>query len=276
MNTTDPRNPVTAPTFPFGRPVLPSPAIPAGNRDVLVLGSAPGALCMRWRAPGGKLVQAFPVDNEPTPFWNGHDQEAQVRRWREVVCWQGACGDAGPSRQNGQQGRWLDEVVLAPLDLGRERMVAATLLPTYHANEAARARIDEMYQPLTARLALPACALPAMPGGDELVAAGLGDERERLLALLAGPGLRTLITLGMPAFRVLGHLLGADAAQVSPAILGDGPGYGRPQAVRWQGRELRWFAFVSPVAPGSMLRLHQAWAQQQSGVRPLMMVGAFK
>lgn len=276
MNTTQPESSTPAAfTYPFGLPVRSAPMPIAANHDVLVVGSAPSALYMRWRVPGGTLVQGCPVDDEPTPFWNGHDHEARLRHWGSVACWQDAWGAAGPSHQNGQTGRWLDETVLAPLGIGRERMVGATLLDRFHANDAVRRRIDGIYRPLIPRLGLPVCALPAMPGGDELVAAGLGPQRARLLALLEGPGVTTLITLGTPAFRVCCQLLGPAAAGVGPALLGDGPDYGQPQQIAWMGRSLRWFAFVSPSAPGSMLKVHLAWTQRQGG-RAQVMLGAFK
>lgn len=261
--------------FPFGRPV-PAPAQPvATDRDTLVIASVPAALSIRWRVPGGRLVQSLVVDGEPAPFWDGRDQDALVRSWREAVGWRDEWGAAAASRQNGQTGRWVAESVLHPLGIARERMAGATLLGTYHANEAARHRIDEHYRPLAERLGLPRCTLANQPGADGIVAAALADQRPRLDALLGSPSLRTVITLGIPSFRVLAGLAGGAAAAVSPTILGDGPAYGQEQRIEYHGRPLLWYAFVSPVAPGSLMKVHTAWAQLR-GLRRQMMSGSFK
>lgn len=262
-------------TFPFGQPVKPVSGGAPGNRDCLVIGSSPAALSIRWRVPGGKLVQGFVVDNEPSPFWDGHDQETQIKAWRERVCWQSSWGEAAPTRQNGQTGQWLGEHVLAPLGMSRDRVCSTTLIETYHANEAARHRIDEHYRPLIDRLNLCATTLPDQLANGDLAREAATTERDRLLGLLQSPSVRTVITLGTAAWKAVAELLGPAAAQVPASLLGDGPAYGQPQILTIGGREVRWIAFVSPAAPASMQRVHAAWTARQ-GVKPPVLLGAFK
>jgi hypothetical protein len=67
--------------FPFGAPVLPrGTEVPDRAYPVLVLGAYPSALHVRWSPPAGygRPVTALPVDNEPTPFWDGDSAETQA------------------------------------------------------------------------------------------------------------------------------------------------------------------------------------------------------
>lgn len=262
-------------SFPFGQPVQPLDGGAPGNRDCLVVGSLPSALGIRWRIPGGKLVQGFVIDNEPAPYWDGHDQDARIKAWKQAVCWQESWGEAAPTRQNGHHGSWLNQQVLAPLRLTRDRVCTTTLLDTYHANDAAKHRIEEHYRPAIERLGLPPCALAAQPGNDLLVQEALTTQRERLLGLVRSGPVQTLVTLGTAPFRVMCELLGPAAAQVPANLLGDGPGYGQAQNVQVNGRTYAWYAFVSPAAPASMQRVHTAWAQRL-GLQQVAKVGAFK
>lgn len=262
-------------SFPFGQPALPIAGSPPGHRDCLVIGSLPAALAIRWRIPGGKLVQGFVVDNEPSPYWDGRDQETRIATWRRTVMWQDSWGEAAPTRSNGHNGRWLDQHVLAALGLTRDRVCATTLVETYHANEAARHRIDECYRPLIERLGLLPCALPNQPGNEALVHEAVTTQRERLLALVRSPELQSVITLGTAAYRALAELLGPAATPAIGHPLADGPAYGQVIALDLGGRTLRWQAFVSPVAPASMQRVHAGWCQRM-GVRTLAQVGSFK
>ncbi len=262
-------------TFPFGQPVKPVTGGAPGNRDCLVLGSSPSALCMRWRVPGGKLVQGFAIDNEPSPFWDGHDQDAQIRVWKDRVCWQPTWGETGPTRQNGLRGQWVGQQVLSPLGISRDRVCAATLVETYYANEATRHRIDEHYRPLIERLGLSATTLPNQLANSDLAREAVTTERDRLLGLLRAPSIRTVITLGTATWKAVAELFGPAAAQMPASLLGDGPAYGQAQSIAVDGREVRWIAFVSPSAPASMQRVHAAWMTRQ-GVKQPILLGSFK
>ena len=262
-------------SFPFGQPVQPVSCGQPGNRDCLVIGSTPSSLCMRWRVPGGKLVQGFAIDNEPSPFWDGHDQDALLKIWKQTVCWQPTWGDVGPTRQNGHHGQWLNQQVLIPLGVSRDRVCATTLIDTFHANEATRHRIDEHYRPFIDRLGLRPCALANQLSNSDLTREAVTTQRDRLLALMQSAAVQTMVTLGTASYKVVLELLGPAAAQVPTSLLGDGPTYGQPQTIILNGRSLRWYAFVSPSAPVSMQRMHTAWSARH-GVKPLMALGSFK
>lgn len=73
--------------YPFGAPVTARPPSTQEPKRVLILGAYPSALHVRWRPPGGlgRMVQALPVADEPTPFWDGADADERVRRWQDDV-----------------------------------------------------------------------------------------------------------------------------------------------------------------------------------------------
>ncbi len=268
-------HPSSTHAFPFGRPLVPITGGDAAGRECLILGNVPGALCIRWRIPGGKMLQGLVVDSEPSPLWDGHDQESRVRQWCEAVCWQEAWGEAAPSKNNGVDGQWLNQQVLSPLNLTRDRVCIATLLDTHHANDAMLHRIEDHYHPLVGRSGVPPCALPRLPGNDALIAQAVGTHGDRLKGLLRATSLQTVVTLGTAAMRSFLQLLGWETDRISGSILTDGMLYGQPREVAFEGRGLRWFAFVNPNAPMSMQTVHRAWAEGR-GMKPLVRIGAFK
>lgn len=88
--------------FPFGQPVLPCPPSSAAQRDVMILGAYPSALHVQWSPPEPwKPVQALAVDNEPEPFWDGHDATERFEVWRDAVADCAALEDATAVRLNG-------------------------------------------------------------------------------------------------------------------------------------------------------------------------------
>lgn len=80
-------------SYPFGLPVTARPPSASGPRSVFLLGAYPSALHIEWTPPAPyRRVKAIPVDDEPTPFWDGEDQEERVRRWQAAVGFDRAWG----------------------------------------------------------------------------------------------------------------------------------------------------------------------------------------
>lgn len=252
------------PTFPFGQAVLPVPMEPPGHRDCLVLGSLPGALCVHWRMPDGRSIQGLPVDQEPAPYWDGHDQEVRIRTWRQTICWRDTWGTVGPTPQNGRRGHWLHQEILVPLRLGRDRICAIDLIDRYHANAAIRHRIDDSYRPLIYRIGIPLCHLPPPPGNEEALLRAISVQRDQVLDLLETPTVQTVITLGVVPARALSQLLDQPAARVPASVVAGGPDYGQEHLVAFHGRQIRWRAFICPGSPGRMLKVHTAWTRAGS------------
>jgi hypothetical protein len=88
----------------------------------MAIGAYPSALHVRWSPPPGlgKPVAALPVDNEPTPFWNGSRDEVNdlVEDWRAEF-FNPQWGQVTPAVLNGQ-------LRAQP----REEMADAARLPT--------------------------------------------------------------------------------------------------------------------------------------------------
>ncbi|MFN7143902.1 MAG: hypothetical protein ACK4YP_09015, partial [Myxococcota bacterium] len=168
--------------FPFGRPVLPCPPSADGPRPVFVLGAYPSALHVRWVPPAPfRSIAALGVDNEPTPFWDGADQEARVARWKVDVSWDPAWGEVAPvGTLNGPSGAWVGERVLRPLGVARSGAWITDCLDTYRASTGAEARLADTYRPFAATVGLPMDALGTHPSEGDIVTEALRDHRARL------------------------------------------------------------------------------------------------
>lgn len=131
--------------FPFGRPVAPCPPSADGPRPVFVLGAYPSALHVRWTPPRPyRAVTALAVDNEPTPFWDGADQEARIESWKSAVRWAAAWGAVAPvGALNGPSGAWVADRVLRPLGVARGEAWITDCLDTYRASTGAAARLAD-------------------------------------------------------------------------------------------------------------------------------------
>src|SRR4051812_849984 len=71
-------------TFSLGKPVSSCAREPRGTYAALILGAYPSALHVHWTPAGdARAIQAFPVDNEPEPFWRGGDELEHVVAWRD-------------------------------------------------------------------------------------------------------------------------------------------------------------------------------------------------
>src|ERR671933_733331 len=105
--------------FPFGQAVFPRAPSAHGPRRLFVLGAYPSALHVAWNPlplvdypDGYGPVRALPVDNEPTPFWDGHDEQALIDGWKATVNFDPSWGTADrPPNLNGTTGKKLKKRV---------------------------------------------------------------------------------------------------------------------------------------------------------------------
>jgi uracil-DNA glycosylase len=248
-------------TFPFGAPVLPRGVdLPTKPHPVLVLGAYPSALHVRWTPPAGfgAAVTALPVDNEPTPFWDGNpDQRDElVERWRADY-FKDIWGTASPARLNGPCGSELEAKWLRPLGYTRADAFITDCLPTARASNGAALRLADRYAPVAAALGAPAAVLGPHPSEDEIVSEALREHAPRLLAQILAAAPDMIITLGNAAARVLAGLTGT--------IEGDArlkaDSYGQPRHLVLNGRAVAWQALVHPATPRIWAERHSAWIE---------------
>ena len=193
----------------FGRPVLPAKPRANGPRKVLVLGAYPSALHVRWRPPGQvRHIRAIAVDDEPEPFWTGHDEELQIERWRQQVGFQPSWGHVAPcGRLNGSSGVWLDEKILAVLGVERSDTWITDCLDTYFESGKAAARLAE--PDIAGAIEASGLVAPthrSHPSENEIVRESLRDHADRLREEFRTARPIVVVTLGNAALRVLAAL----------------------------------------------------------------------
>jgi hypothetical protein len=202
------------------------------------------------------------VDNEPTPFWSGADENDRVEQWKSTVgfrdgAW-GAVTGVGPL--NGSSGLWVDRKVLAPLRAQREDACISDSVDTYFSSLEGAARIADTYAPFAAGAELPAARLATHPSESAIVEVGVRRHRERLLGELAAASPEVVVTLGNAALRVLRAVAGGGDG---PAKLQADADYGTERRLRLPGSEVVWLALAHPAAPPAYQSAHSTWCRRR-------------
>lgn len=245
-------------TFPFGLPVLRRRPSAKSKRRVYVLGATPSALHIAWWAPTRKLVKALPVDNEPTPFWNGSDEVEQIAEWKKLVRFRlGEWGEVATSDlANGAAGRWLDEHVLGPLGVTRDEACLSTCLDTYLADAVTAFGIRERYWPWAREVGQPEAKLEPHPRDGTLLELASTEHRERLLHELSVTVPEIVVTLGNVALKVLRAIT---ETQAGPAKLHPDERYGVETPLILGKRSAVWMALTRPGTPAAYAEPHERW-----------------
>lgn len=249
-------------TYPFGQPVTPRPPSASGPRRFFVLGAYPSALHVEWLPPSPfKRIQAIPVDDEPTPFWTGYDQEERVTRWRDAVGFRASWGTVKANAKfNGPSGVTVAGRILTPLGITSDNVWITDVLNTYRASVGVGGRIADTYMPWAMSSRGPTSNLPPHPSENEIVTEGLRDHRQRLLAELATARPDVVITLGNAALRVVREVVGDGG----PRKLGL-EGYGAERSIRLATGVARWLPLAHPAAPPAYVAAHDEWLSRRGG-----------
>ena len=242
--------------FPFGLPLRSCAQTRASPHRCFVLGAYPSALHVQWKLPGevGGSVRALAIDNEPEPFWSGQGEDEKVSLWLSRVGWDAKFGEARPAgRFNGSSGRSVDDEVLRPFGISRSETWLSDCLDTYHLSDGMNAAIKRSYNPLAARLNLPAVSLPAHPDTQRIVNQA---QPTRLVRELHDAKPEMIVTLGEAALEVMRTLLNGQG----PTRLEHDAGYGSPVAVEFEGRRSNWYPLVHPGQRRAAWRTaHKKW-----------------
>jgi uracil-DNA glycosylase len=249
-------------TFPFGAAVRPCGVeIPSASKPAFVIGAYPSAFHVRWVPPSPwKTVAALPVDNEPTPFWDGDTAEAQAifKRWRDKHFNDG-WGEVTPARLNGSSGAKLVERWLQPLGINRDDSVIVDCLPLSRASVGVRKRLTDTYAPFAEKVDAPTARLLEHPSESQIVQEALDAHGERLREQIAAAKPELIITLGNAAARVLAAL---DGRPVGSGVL-DAASYG---VARPLGKvaTAQWQALIHPAAPPTWQATHDSWVRHRA------------
>ena len=242
-------------TFPFGAPVEPcGVAIPDSTRSVFILGAYPSAFHVRWTPPAPwKPVAALPVDNEPTPFWDGSGADAVFDRWKERFSreW----GSVEPARLNGSSGQKLDRRWVKPFGFSLRDAVVVDCLPFSRASVGVAKRLSDTYNDFARSHGAPAADLAAHPSENQIVAEALGGHTDRLRSQLAAASPELIITLGNAASRVMATLVG-QSDQAGKLETGS---YGLERSITIDERRVAWQALIHPAAPKPWQERHDQW-----------------
>ena len=250
--------------FPFGQPLEPVRASADERRPAFVLTDLPGALRVRWTGPPpwSSEVKALPVDNEPTPLWDGLDVDLCLARWKRAVAFDPDLhGDVRRPASSTFTGRRLDALVLEPLGLARADTwitccVDRFALPwrSLRVFDRFDAALDPRWDPWS---------IPYHGGKRRLFWHAIDHHRGRLLRELETCQPELLITLGEVAYRVMCRLLDERPEGIWAA------GYGGEIPVRIGGRAIVWRELPTLAAmrraDGERFR-HDRWIAEQAGV----------
>lgn len=247
--------------FPFGQPLHRLEQIDRSPKPVFVLGIRGSSVHACWSDPDGRvLVRALAVASEPTLYWRGEGAERIIEQV-DLPPGAGSLAPAGDSF-NGASGRALDEVILDPLGLSRDRTWLCDLIPHACLNPAQQADIAREYEPRREALGLPEVSLLPVPET-------LDDERrEEILAELLESQAEVLIVLGNQPLRdFLAPLCGA-SAQLS-RFGTDADTYGRLHDIEIAARRMRLLPLADPSRvgvryPSRWRSLHEAWMRYRA------------
>jgi len=240
----------------FGSPAAHRPPTARQRCHTLVLGAYPSALYVRWMPLRLSPITAVAIADEPEPFWDGHDEETQVLRWRHSIDWDLSWGEVRPAgRLNGSSGAWLNRNVLAPLELPRHGVWITDCIDVYHESKSAKARLDSpQFRRLISRGRIPDRQLPPHPTEAQIVKCA---QLQRLSDELRDCHPTRVITLGNAALRVFNALL---ERPMSMTKLSPGRSYGNSLSTRTaHGLLVEWIPLAHPAAPAPYQEAHRRW-----------------
>ena len=149
-------------TFPFGQPVqevVQTDRIPKG---VFVLGVYASAVHARWINTGERTeINALAVASEPYIFWCGENAKSIIQN----IVIPKELGKLIPAKQefNGPSGMALDNLILNPLGLDRQKVWLCDLVPHSCVNGSQRKAIERAYLPIAQKYGLAKHTAPPIP-----------------------------------------------------------------------------------------------------------------
>jgi hypothetical protein len=238
-----------------------------GSAALFVLGVYPSALHVRWQQPGGAVVGALAVDEEPTVFWDGVDAARRIEQWQRTVGWEPGWGSIAAAGGNGSSGRHVVDHVLRPLGIAPEQVYFTDCLPTYFIKPGSGGQAEAMaaYDPFarSQNPPLPTADLPTRPPPRRLVHRAITEEGPALRAQLTDAAAPMVVTLGQEAADVLAGIADAEPVRLTP-----GDDYGNLRSVTVDGRQMQWIPLIHPGNRDSQWRArHEQWKQFAAAVR---------
>ena len=149
-------------TFPFGQPVHEVVQKDRTPKHVFVLGVYASAVHALWvNLEGKKEVKALAVASEPDIFWHG-ENAGSIIGGINIPANLGELLPADP-KYNGPSGKALDELILEPLGLDRNKTWLCDLVPYSCVNPAQLKATERSYNPIVKEYSLPKYSVPSLP-----------------------------------------------------------------------------------------------------------------
>lgn len=240
--------------FAFGAPVNECGVETPQEVDAFILGAYPSALHVKWKRPDGVSITAVAVDNEPSVFWNGEDEQQRVDDWMKEH-FDDSWGTVTPYG-NGPSGKWVKRDILQPLqEAGSQTHFITDCLSTYRISDAGRRAINERYVPFAAQDSkLQPPVLSPHPSEGAIVREALDYQQHRIAGQVKAAKPDRVVTLGDAAARVVAAMSDwRGSGKLSTTT------YGVPRVITLAGVPVRWFALIHPAARGEWQKKHQGW-----------------
>jgi uracil-DNA glycosylase len=252
-------------SFPFGQPVIEVVQTDRTPKDVFVLGVYASAVHARWINTDGKtVVTALAVASEPYIFWHGENAESIIQQ----IAIPKELGNLIPAKQefNGPSGLALDNLILNPLGLDRQKAWLCDLVPHSCVNPSQSKAIERAYLPVASKYGLSIPSVPSVP-------TSLTDENRRkaILEEIMEAQARVLVVLGdKPIQWFLSYY---ENRWNKLADFGrDRQSYGRLHKMNLGGKDMEILPLAHPRQIAKLGRssvvwyeIHEAWVTQYAG-----------
>ena len=149
-------------TFPFGQPVQKVMQTDRTPKRVFVLGVYASAVHARWvNSEKRTMVNALAVASEPYIFWRGDNAETIIQQ----IAIPKELGKLIPANRqlNGPSGMALDDLILDPLGLDRNKVWLCDLVPHSCVNQNQLNAINRAYLPVAQKYGLAKHTVPPVP-----------------------------------------------------------------------------------------------------------------
>jgi hypothetical protein len=251
-------------TFPFGQPVQEVVQIDRTPKDVFVLGVYASAVHARWINTGGKtVVNALAVASEPYIFWRGENAESIIQH----INIPNELGNLIPANQdfNGPSGIALDNLILNPLKLERQKVWLCDLVPHSCVNPSQSKAIERAYLPVASKYGLAEHSVPPVPNR-------LTDENRRKVILdeIIESESKILILLGDKPIQWFLSFFDNHWRRLSD-FGSDNQSYGQLHKVELNGNKMNFLPLAHPRQIAKLGRssiiwydAHEKWINQSS------------
>jgi hypothetical protein len=251
-------------TFPFGQPVQEVNQKDRNPKDVFVLGVYASAVHARWTDLNGKtVVNALAVASEPYIFWRGENAEAIIQQ----IDIPRGLGKLIPARRdlNGPSGIALDNLILDPLKLDRQKVWLCDLVPHSCVNPSQSKAIERAYLPVVSKFGLTEPSVPTVPKS-----LTDGNRRKEILNEVIESGARVLILLGDKPIKWFISYFDHHWRKLSD-FGRDSQSYGQLHDAQLDGKDIKVLPLAHPRQIAKLGRssaiwyeIHEEWIKQSS------------